>query len=189
MITLMIAPPEETNFEEMKQNVDISLRLKNKIVGGISFIATAKRNNEPQPHFSFPPSGGILSPYLIGTYDLRRGNTFLHIVNPTAKHLRLYIAFFDDDEKLVKKIWEKNLTPNDIVEIDVRRASPGAKFGVVKIVSFNTKEKVPEVGIVGYQRHIFDKGGTSESNLSPIPAEILRDDLRFIFGYHEKARE
>lgn len=136
------------------------------------------------------PSGGIISPYLIGTFDLRHDrNTVLSVINPTAKNLRIMVALFDDNERPLKCIQDK-LSPNDLLEIDMFKHELGAKLGVVKVVSLNEKEDIPELGIVGYQRHFFKqrylfffqkKVGVTETILQSIPEEILLDDLKYIW--------
>jgi hypothetical protein len=177
LITLTFTPPLKGTSERIRQNVDISLKLDNKIIGGISFVATV----EKEKPMAFTPSGGVLSPYLIGTFDMRdEAKTVLHIINPTAKNLSVMIAFFDDNEKPLKCIHDK-LSPNDILEIDVRKYELPSNFGVVKVVSLNEKEDTPETGLVGYQRHFFTKMGVTETILQSIPIEILKDDLKYIW--------
>jgi len=129
--------------------------------------------------------GGMFSPYLVGTYDLRAGRTVLHIINPTAKSLEAYIAFFDDNEEPLKCIKEK-LSHNDLLEIDVKKLELKRKFGVVKIVSHLDGKPVP--GVVGFQRHYFTQlnaktpYGVTESNLASVPAGILDGELEIIKG-------
>ena len=178
LIVLTLIPPDQFRGKEpLKDNVDISLKLNKKIVGGISFTATIVEE-KARP---FVPSGGVLSPYLTGTFDLRDGGkTVLHIINPTAKYLRVMVAFFDDKEKPLKCIHEK-LTPNDLLEIDVRKYDLEARIGVVKVVSLHTEKDIPETGIVGYQRHFFKDMGVTEAVLHPVPSEILVDDLKHIW--------
>lgn len=178
LIALTFIPPAQLRGKEsFKNNVDISLKLNKKIIGGMSFTATVvEEKSRP-----FAPSGGVLSPYLTGTFDLRKdGKTVLHIINPTAKHLRVMVAFFDDNEKPLKCIHDK-LSPNDLLEIDVRKYDLEAKIGVVKVVSLHKEKDVPETGIVGYQRHFLKKMGVTESILHPVPLEILVDDLKYIW--------
>jgi hypothetical protein len=125
----------------------------------------------------YAQEGGSFSSYLVGTYDMRGGSTLLHIINPTAKGFEVYIAFFDADEKpLICK--KDKLSNNDLLEIDVKTLKLDAKFGVVKIVSLRDKKPVP--GIVGFQRHLFEKGGVTESNLASVPAKILEAELKII---------
>ena len=121
---------------------------------------------------------GMCSPYLIGTYDQRSARTVLQIINPTAKTLEAYVAFFDDNEKPLKCI-RKELSHNDLLEIDVKKLGLEAKFGVVKVVSHIGGKPVP--GVVGFQRHYFNQlraitpYGVTESNLLSVPANILLD--------------
>jgi hypothetical protein len=120
---------------------------------------------------------GLFSSYLVGTYDTRGGHTLLQIINPTAKGIDVYIAFFDADEKPLMCKKDK-LSHNDLLEIDVRTLKLAAKFGVVKIVSLRDKKPVP--GIVGFQRHFFEKMGVTESNLAAVPAKILEEEMKVI---------
>jgi hypothetical protein len=178
LLSLTFTPPSQPlSTTQTKKNVDVSLRLDNEIIGGVSFVATV----EKKTLIPFAPSDGILSPYVIGTFDQRDGvRTILHIINPTAKNLRVIVAFFDDNEKPLKCIHEK-LSPNDLLEMDMRKYELPAKFGVVKVVSLNEKKDTPETGIVGYQRHFFKGMGVTETILQVIPTEILKDDLKYIW--------
>lgn len=176
LLKLIVMPVAGEDLQVRKQPVDVSLKLNGEIVGGLSFVVTVKQDGSP----GLETSGGTMSAYLIGTYDLRDANTILQIVNPTADHLLVLVVFFDDNEKRLREV-KNELTPNDMVEIDVRKAEPGAKLGVVKIVSFDPRTKKPKAGLVGYRRHVSEKG-ISESLLHPIPAEVLVDDLPIIMG-------
>ena len=51
----------------------------------------------------------------------------------------------------------------------------------MKVVSLNEKEDIPETGLVGTQRIFFKKMGAAETALHQIPAEILTDDLKYIW--------
>jgi len=175
------------NLPELNLNGDVTIMQEQtnppKVMGGLTLQFRA-----PERAPTFPPAGGVLSPYLVGTFDLREGaNTILHIVNPTAKTLRIIVAFFDDNEKPLA-CYRDRLTPNDLVEINVRQHVPENQFGVVKVVSFHQQEDLPEVGIVGYQKNLyprrflfFSKGPEiTETVLHSIPNEILSDDLKYI---------
>lgn len=125
---------------------------------------------------AFALEGSLFSSYLVGTFDLRSGYTVFQIVNPTAKTLEIFMAFFDDNEKPLGCRKEK-LSHNDIVEIDVRNLKLPVKFGVVKIISHI--DRIPCPGIVGFQRHYF-RSGFTESNLASIPYCCLYDELKII---------
>ena len=132
---------------------------------------------------AYAQEGGMFSSYLVGTYDLRNAYTALQVVNPTAKDLEIYLAFFDDNEKPLKCVKER-LSHNDLFEINVKKLELPAKFGVVKIVSLLDKKPVP--GIVGFQRHYFTQlssrvpYGVAESNLAAVPTGILDGELGII---------
>lgn len=126
---------------------------------------------------AFSEDMGLFSPYLAGTYDLRNGTTLLQVVNPTAKDLDVYLAFFDADEKPLKCKKDK-LSHNDLLEVDVKALKLDARFGVVKIVSF--RDKKPSPGIIGFQRHIFPRVGVTESNMAAIPEKVLDKELEII---------
>jgi cell wall-associated protease len=129
-----------------------------------------------------PPPSPLLTPYLIGTWDLREARTLLHILNPTGHSLLLWVAFFDDNEKPLRCVREK-LSPNDLLELDVAKAlgKVAARFGVVKVVSFDPTEERPEVGIAGNQRILFLKPpGATETGLHPVPYDVLQGDLKYI---------
>ncbi len=177
LLKMLVTPTTAAALRHPTQPVDVALSLDGKIVGGFSFVATAKKEERPCPGHS----GGTIGAYLIGTYDLRDANTILHIVNPTAHRLLVLVVFFDDDEERLRELWFE-LTPNDMEEIDVRRADIKAKLGVVKIVSFDPKTKEPKIGLVGYRRYTNGSSGVSESILHAISAEVLKDDLPIITG-------
>jgi hypothetical protein len=52
-------------------------------------------------------------------------------------------------------------------------------FGVVKVVCLNPKD-ILEIGLVGYQRQIFGETTFTETNLQPVPVEILKPDWELI---------
>lgn len=152
-------------------------------MGGVTFRF---RGEEKPP--ALAPCDGVLSPYLTGTFDLRKHRgTILSIINPTANNLRVMVAFFDDNERPLGCTRNK-LSPNDLLEIDVRDFIKKEMFGVVKVVSFNEHEDVPQAGVVGYQKHVyikpflffFKKISVTETLLHSIPSEILKDDLKYI---------
>ncbi len=140
-----------------------------------------------------PPSiveaDGLISSYLVGTFDNRRSrSTALHIVNPTAEYRRALVALFDDKENPLTCIVE-TLSPNDLWEVEVSRYVQGDVVGVVKIVSLRKNEDIPEPGLVGYQRHTFTnrflfvkKKSVAETLMHPVPTEILRDELNLIWN-------
>ncbi len=176
-VTLTVEPPAEA--PAINESLAVRLFIDGDEIGGVTASLTESRVTPP-----FPPSGGELSPYLTGTYDLRgRRNTVLHIVNPTGHHRRVVVALFDDDEKPLACLRDK-LSPNDLLEVDVGRHLSGG-FGVVKVVSFHLDEEVPEPGLVGTQRDYF-RGfwGTwrpaAAAALHSVPAEILEDDLAYV---------
>ena len=122
--------------------------------------------------------------YLIGSWEGRLGvGTSLQIINPMVYDLNIRIAFLDENEHfLLYKSYE--LSPNDLVEINVPELKLSAKFGVVKIISHkngNVKE-----GIVGFQRQIllaaFEKDvevAFSEAPLSAVPnMEFAIDEFK-----------
>lgn len=175
MVTAMITAPGigETADVVVTQEL-IDRERKPSVMGGL--ILSFRPNLVPQQP---PSSDGLVTPYLIGTYDLRNNlQTLLHLFNPTGKDLRLWVAFFDDKEKPLRCIKER-LTPNDLVEIDVRQQKLGASFGVVKVVALNRERDVPEIGVVGNQRLLF-RAGVSETALHQVPEDILKGDMHFI---------
>ena len=141
--------------------------------------------------YAYAQENNYFSPYLIGTYNLHMGNSIIQVVNPTAIHLSIYVAFFDDDENAQMCFTEK-LSPNDLIVLNVnsllpeRRKPELAQIGIVKIVSFVGEKLSPKSvtpGIVGFQQNIglrFFKRHATESNLAAIPQEILMKDLPII---------
>jgi hypothetical protein len=181
LVTMKVVMPEINLSGDVtitQEQVDVK---PTKVMGGITYKF---RGEEEVPTFILPD--GVLSPYLTGTFDLRDGGkTILHIINPTAKYLRIMVAFFDDNERPVTCVRD-SLSPNDLLEIDVRKYMQEIEFGIVKVISLNEQEDVPEVGLVGYQRHFFAKAGATESVLQPISEDILQEDLRYIWEICKK---
>ena len=181
-VVLTFTPPPqdpEKPAERPRARADIALRRDGQIVGGLSFDA-----KEAMAADSFPPAGGLLSPYILGTYDLRGGHwTILQVVNPTGRPLRVLVAFFDDDEKPLACVRDR-LSPNDLLEIDVRR-QVDSRNGVIKVVSFDEQGEKPMAGVVGYQRTFakslfFGSRLRAETVLHAIPSEILAGDMEMI---------
>ena len=131
----------------------------------------------------FPPNGGTLSPYLVGSFDLRNSqNTIIQLINPTAEPHRACVALFDDVGKGIPPCTRVSIPPNGMVEVNIRALEPRAKFGVVKVVSLKAEGgDEPENGLIGYQRQFFGKTFT-ETILQPVPAEVLKDDLKRILS-------
>jgi hypothetical protein len=147
--------------------VDLSLRLGGQVAGGVSFDATVSKALP----ILFPPSGGMLSPYIIGTWDAREGRaTTLQLVNPTGQYIYLWVAFFNDNEKPL--------------ENDVRRVVEGG-YGVAKAVAFSNGEFTkPMAGVIGYQRQFVKDGSFSEAPLHTIPVEIGKRSQQEHWGRH-----
>ncbi len=176
---MWIHPPAEAPHGLPEARMSLGLEVGGEIIGGITIgVVDARRLN------AFPASGGTLSPYLTGTYDLRgKRRTELQLVNPTGLHREVLIALFDADEK-PRRCLRETLSPNDLLEIDIKRLL-GDGYGVVKVVSRNPADGRPEPGVVGYQRSFarcFWCGDrlAGESPLQAIPMEVLEGDLPII---------
>jgi hypothetical protein len=136
--------------------------------------------------YRFAPAAGIpagaVSAYLVGTYDLRNNaQTLLHLVNPTAKHLRVVLAFFGDDERPLKCQRER-LSPNDLLELDVRKLKLKTPLGVVKVVALHEREDTPEIGLVGNQRITLKGTGVTETGLHAVAPQGLVAELKRILS-------
>ena len=152
------------------------------IMGGLTF------GYRPLPPGSPDSCGsdGILSAYLIGTYDLRKNAyTVLQVVNPTGRYKRFMVAFLDDNEKFLN-CFEGKLSPNDLEEIDVRQYVPLEGYGVVKIISKDMRFDVPEEGLVAFKKQFYRTGWIckrthfTESVLPAIPTCVLYGDYKRI---------
>lgn len=178
VVTLTLQAPRAPagDVKPTKQHMDLSLRLGGQVVGGVSFDITATKSLP----ILFPPSGGALAPYMVGTWDLRDGRaSTLQLVNPTGQYIYAWVVLFDDNERPLKCVREK-LSPNDLLELDVRRLVE-KDVGVAKVVSFNNSDfTTPTAGLIGYQRLLTKVGSLSEAPLHQIPAEILKGDLSLI---------
>ncbi len=124
------------------------------------------------------PADGVLSPYIIGTYDQERDSlsTVLQVINPTADSLEIAAYFLDGNEQFQKCI-RTSLSANDMVEIGVPALQIKPEVGVVKIVSFRPGTNTPQEGIVGYKRSFVLKRFTAEVPLHSIPSAVLAKDL------------
>jgi len=126
------------------------------------------------------PSGdtaGGASAYLVGTYDQRKGmQTLLHVVNPSAKYLRVVATFFDDNEKPLKCVREK-MSPNDLWEIDVQKLAIKAPIGVVKILALHERENLPEIGLVANQRLVAKGIALTETGLHSIQPGLIKAEM------------
>ncbi len=120
---------------------------------------------------------GPLTSYLVGTFDLNEGaRTLIHIINPTRKGLWVKVGFFKVNGDPLR-CRADTLNANGVLVLNVDAHNTlGQKFGVVKVVAFRSRFGPPEIGIVANARYI--KGsGISETQLHPIPYDILKDDL------------
>ncbi len=171
-VTLTVEVPQAANGSRpYSHRVDVSLLSRGRVAGGISFDLGVTP--------ALPPSSsGQLTPYVTGTWDLREDRkSVVQLVNPTGGHLKVQVAFFDDNERPLGCV-RGALSPNDLLEVEVAAQRLPARFGVVKAVSFDESGR-PAAGIVGYQR-LFSRIGLSEAPLHPIPAAVLEGDLPFI---------
>ncbi len=136
------------------------------------------------PPFNPTACGGILSPYLVGSYDLREVKTVLQVINPSAtSHIACIVLFDSNGAPTVPRCTRVEVKPNGLVEIDVAKLKPKAPFGVVKVVCLNPREDKAEYGFVGYQRKYYPaKVGVSESILHPVPMEVLMADWKQIMS-------
>ncbi|MCP4581095.1 MAG: S8 family serine peptidase [candidate division Zixibacteria bacterium] len=184
LATVKVNLPEPNLSGEVSIIQDILHEDNVEPLGGLTLGFTGDLPDKPIPEMN------NVYPYLIGSFDLRHGrHTTFTIINPTAKYLRILVAFFDDNENPLGCQWEK-LSPNDMVEIDTRKHIKKNVIGVAKIVSFHIKKDKPDHGIVGFQKH-YRKSGflfwrchkvTAESPLQPITYEVLKLDLEKILS-------
>lgn len=138
----------------------------------------------------YTPSGGTLSPYLIGSFDLRiavPGNppkhrqTIIQLINPTPEVCIAVVALFDPGGHLQRRGRPIQVPMNGLVEISIGEMEPMAPFyGVLKVACIRASGLptippgwVPSLGLVGVQRQFFGGESFSESPLQPVPVEIL----------------
>jgi hypothetical protein len=120
------------------------------------------------------PAGA--SAYLVGVFDTREGlTTLVQIVNPTTANLRLFIAFFDENENLLGCI-RHELSGNDLFELDAQQVAQG-RVGVVKVVTLAMDEERPQIGVVGNQRLSLGREPVAETGLHPIQTAFLEAEL------------
>jgi Mg-chelatase subunit ChlD len=119
--------------------------------------------------------------YLIGSYDLREGQTRIHVMNPTAEDLTILVALFTVDGKPQRCV-DRELPPNGLFELQVKELDPQVLLGVVKVVSLDPRGRTPKLGIVGNQRIRYEGGAVSETGLHPVSETILEDDLKRILS-------
>ena len=156
---------------------------------------------EASKQFRFDPSGGDLSPYLVGTWEAfsqglgggsEVSDTIIELVNPTSKTLLVMVAFFDDDERPLCRV-EVTMTQNDFERFSagffiIGKVEPPAFRGVVKVVSFSEDGEEIQPGVVGYQKvgifntieipdhDVFSVTSASQAPLHPIPVDVLLED-------------
>lgn len=142
--------------------------------------------------FSYPPTGGEISPYQVGFYDLHEGDASVYLVNPTPYDLVAYVVQYDDCENPVR-CEQLHLSPNDLEEFEITCNEPGK--GVIKIVT--VKPPVPgqtvwiQSGVVGWVRHYLPSngwpGGIADTELRSVPAALLSANSNYeinrILGY------
>ncbi len=148
---------------------------KPSIMGGITYEFRSAQAPAPTP------ADSRLAAYLVGTWDLRvPRRTVLQLVNPTTRNVRVVVVLLDDNEKPLRCI-RGRLSPDDLLEIDVAREKPAARFGVVKVLSLDEREDRPVPGIVGSQR-LFVAAGVAETALHAIPGDVSSQELKFLLG-------
>lgn len=140
------------------------------------------------PALIFPPSGGTLSPYLIGTWEVANGlETTIHLENPTSRLLPYKIVFFDSGGNPLacarRRVPHNGL---DVVQCS-QYVQPGV--GVVKIIIYDgDKWETVQSGLVGYQKKTRNRWyfgwpfilfnrlySETEAPLFQIPYEVLED--------------
>ena len=137
---------------------------------------------EPTPGGNGPGGGpgggdrGGVASYLIGSFDLRFDNrSFVTVMNPTGETVAIALALFDTSGQPLRCIRDK-LPANGLAEYDIERLDPNEKHGVVKVLALDPNQMRPALGIVGNQLWTSDRG-RSETQLHPVPDEVLRGDL------------
>lgn len=149
---------------------------------GKQFVPLGAVTYRVKPSETLVEGPGAASAYLVGTYDQRKKlHTQLHIVNPSAKYLRLLVAFFDDDEHPLGCVHEK-LSPNDLLELEVKKLKLDADVGVIKVLALNERKDVPESGVVGNQRMFNKDKLLSETALHPIQKKLIGAEAGRIFS-------
>jgi hypothetical protein len=111
---------------------------------------------------------------LVGTYDLREGNTLIHVINATQKDVVISVFFLDDEENPITCL-KYMLSPNDLQEIDVAGSGVDAKLGVFKIYSLIDEKQAG--AITGFQQKLL-RSGSTESNLASVPGQGYNADLK-----------
>ena len=124
------------------------------------------------------PADGVLSAYIVGTYDNGRDSlsTVIQVINPTYTALEIIAYFFDADENFLRCVRTK-LSHDDMVEIAVQKLELKAEAGVVKIVAFKPGTTTPQIGIVGYKRTFVLKTFAAETVLHQVPVSVLMREL------------
>lgn len=136
---------------------------------------------EDGPGGGGPGSANSVASYLIGTYDLREGRTFVHVMNPTGEPLAVLVALFTEDGKPQRCVRRK-LAPNGLFELDVERLDLNGLLGVVKVLALDPETNQPKLGVVGNQRTRFEGRAVSETSLHPVSDAILRGDIKRILA-------
>jgi hypothetical protein len=155
----------------------------------------------------FPPSGGALSPYLVGRYHKFLGvpndnkpeqlkvESKLFLINPMSKKLGYRSVMFSSGG-FAESCQKGTIPPNALEQISIQKFEVGDFLGVVKIVSFAENMKRVQPGLVGYMHKRYFRGHTvpglgeyweeyleTETPLIQIPNEVLDDgELKIILA-------
>lgn len=135
----------------------------------------------------FPPSGGTLSSYLVGSWNSTKDETTFLLINPTSQDLSFRAVFFDMNGNPLLPCVRDKVPANGARRLTVPAFDYSGE-GVVKVVSFiDNEEKQVAPGLVGYKilwkwkwigSWLFFKETItlSETPLFQIPFEVLTDD-------------
>ncbi|SCX56916.1 S8 family serine peptidase [Nitrosospira sp. Nsp1] len=133
------------------------------LMGGVTLGFAPKILTSPPT-----PTPDASSSYLVGAYDLRGGsNTVVRIINPASQPQRLFVAFFDNNNRPLYCTRE-TLPADASLELDVRRFVPKRHFGIVKVLALDANDDHEGWGIVGNQQSEH-KLGMAETPLHPMP--------------------
>ncbi|MFN0214823.1 MAG: hypothetical protein ACKVT2_11255 [Saprospiraceae bacterium] len=129
----------------------------------LKFLTT---NSKPTMQFSkFSPSGGVLSPYLIGTWEVHPGiETSIFLANPTSQALHFKAVYFDQSGNLNPgrfgpPCYKDIIPPNGLMKIDSSNFVLGSR-GAIKILSYTQPEEgalQPQSGLIGYEQKIYSR--------------------------------
>lgn len=159
-------------------------------------VSRAEHINYAAREFHFDPTGGVLSSYTVGFFDLdlnddgvRDTTNAIQLINPTSvEHLIVAVTLWDTNER-IRNCAVVQLTQNDLAEVVIPdEMDAGVNSGSIKIVTWNPVFQqithdppswkkwrgTQGAGVVAVQKQFIDEVGQEmAASLWPVPEREL----------------